>query len=120
MANNRYKDFLSEMERKLNALRQFAMDRIFGGVEVPQLEVAHAECVNIRAEIQRAEGALIALRNRRDEFDKSYDGLMRRAVAGLIADPNFGPDCDAYDAMGYKRRSERKRPTLKARPEEGG
>lgn len=27
MANNRYKDFLSEMERKLNALRQFAMGR---------------------------------------------------------------------------------------------
>lgn len=120
MANNRYKDFLSEMERKLNALRHFAMDRIFGGVQVPQLEVAHTECVSIRAEIQRAEGALIALRNRRDELDRSYDGLMRRAVAGLIADPDYGPDCDAYDAMGYKRRSERKRPALKAKAEEGG
>lgn len=113
MANSRSKDFMPDMERKLNALRHFASDRTFGGVQVPHLEQAHGECINFRAEIQRAEAALIALRNRRDDADKSYSTLMQRAVAGLIADPDYGPDCDAYEAMGYTPKSERKKRSAK-------
>lgn len=116
MANIRSKDFMSEMERKLNSIRQFAADRVLGGVALPELEKARMASMDARTDIQRAEGAMIALRNRRDESDSHYEDLMRRAVAGLIADPDFGPDSDAYDAMGYTRRSERRRRSAKAKP----
>ncbi len=29
-------------------------------------------------------------------------------VNGIIGDPNFGPDSDLYEAMGYVRKSARK------------
>ena len=32
MANIRSKDFLSDMERKINSIRQFASDRVLGGI----------------------------------------------------------------------------------------
>ena len=115
MANTRLKDFMPDMDRKINAIRQFASDRVFGGVSLSELENARTDCLSVRTDIQRAENAMIALRNHREEADSHYDELMRRAVAGLIADPDFGPDSDAYDAMGYKRRSERKRRTPKAK-----
>lgn len=117
MASPRSKDFMSDMERKINSLRQFASDRVFGGVSLADLESARTASLDVRTDIQRAEGAMIALRNRRDETDNHYDELMRRSVAGLIADPDFGPDSDAYDAMGYKRYSERKRRTARPKRE---
>lgn len=120
MANIRSKDFLSDMERKINSIRQFASDRVFGGVTLADLESARTASLNARTDIQHAENAMIALRNHRQESDRHYEGLMRRVVAGLIADPDFGPDSDAYNAMGYTRRSERKRRTVKSRSGTGG
>lgn len=117
MANGRHKDFMSDMERKINALRQFASNHVLGGVTLPELESARTASLDARTDIQRAEGAMIALRNHRDEVDSHYESLMRRAVAGLIAEPDFGPDSDAYDAMGYTRHSERKRRAVKVKPD---
>ncbi|RTL04906.1 MAG: hypothetical protein EKK65_01685 [Lysobacterales bacterium] len=117
MANIRSKDFLSDMERKINSIRQFASDRVFGGVTLADLESARTASLNARTDIQHAENAMIALRNHRQESDRHYEELMRRAVAGLIADPDFGPDSDAYDAIGYTRYKERKRRTTKPRRE---
>ena len=96
------------------------MRDLFGGVTLADLESARTASLNARTDIQHAENAMIALRNHRQESDRHYEELMRRAVAGLIADPDFGPDSDAYNAMGYTRRSERKRRTVKSRSGTGG
>ena len=39
--------------------------------------------------------------NARDDADRISMGKADMVVAGVVGDPNFGPDSSLYEAMGY-------------------
>ncbi|MEN9575804.1 MAG: hypothetical protein RL514_3659, partial [Verrucomicrobiota bacterium] len=61
-----------------------------------------------RTEIERLDKLMSAAINRRDDADKVSHEANQKVVNGVKGDPNFGDDCDLYEAMGYVRKSERK------------
>lgn len=44
----------------------------------------------------------------RDEADDDFNVKAQQAVAGVLADPEEGPDSALYGALGYTRQSEQK------------
>ena len=44
----------------------------------------------------------------RDRADADFLVKAQQVVAGILADPSEGPDSALYEAMGYRRKSERK------------
>ncbi len=46
--------------------------------------------------------------NSRDAADEGTAARIQQAVAGVLADPAYGPDSTLYEAFGYTRKSERK------------
>jgi hypothetical protein len=96
-----------KLNRILNAWRTLAADKSFGGMTVSQFETAIGPSFTARDQLETLDDQRTHLINTRNDADE--DSLTKAAavVAGVQADPAFGPNSSLYEAMGYVRKSER-------------
>ena len=97
-----------KMERMLNAWRTLAPDKTFGGMTLAQFEALIAPARAARQLIDDLNDQLTQATANRDAADGAFNAKARLVVAGVLADPEFGPDSALYEAFGYTRESEHK------------
>src|SRR5205085_10514468 len=105
---SRPKDTAEKLERILNAWRTLAPDKTFGGMTLAQLEAIIAPPRSARQRIDDLNDQLAQATADRDAAADAFNAKARLVVAGVLADPEFGPDSALYEAFGYTRTSERK------------
>lgn len=100
-------------EEKLNTLenawKTLAPGKTFGAMTLTQFQAATKASRDARAQIAALDAQMTALLNARNDADQETITLIKRAVDGIKADPENGPDSDLYEAAGYTRESEKKR-----------
>ena len=102
------KDNEEKLDRILNAWKTLASDKSFGGMTVDQFEADIAPSKTVRTQLAENDDQRTHLLNTRADVDEVSLGKAAMVVAGVVGDPNFGPDSSLYEAMGYTRKSERK------------
>lgn len=102
------KDNEEKLNTILNAWKTLASDKAFGGMTVEQFETAIAPSKTTRTQLAALDNQRTQLVNSRDTADEGSLARAAMVVAGVVGDPNFGPDSSLYEAMGYTRKSERK------------
>lgn len=85
-----------------------AAEASFGGMTLAQYKAKVKPSADARAEVDRLDKLMTAAINRREDADRVSNETNQLVVNGVKGDPNFGEDCDLYEAMGYVRKSERK------------
>lgn len=106
--SNTPKSLEERMRQFLNAWETLAKDAIFGGMTLEQFRAATARPLNSRARIEGLQAQLNAEINVRDDEDAVWLPISQMIVAGVLADPNYGPNSPLYEELGYTRKSERK------------
>jgi len=104
---NTPKSIEEKLNRILNAWRNLAADKTFGGLTLPQFEAGIAPSMDARAQLVENDNARTHLINTRDDSDVGSLAKSDLVVNGVIGDPNFGPNSSLYEAMGFTRKSER-------------
>ena len=102
------KDNEQRMERILNAWRTLAPDETFGGMTLAQYEAIVTAARATRQRIEDLNDQLTEAIAGRDAADKAVRDRSKLVVAGVLGDPEFGPDSALYEAFGYTRESEYK------------
>jgi hypothetical protein len=81
----------------------------FGGMTLDEYKRIVQPSLDSRARIAALEAMLVAERATRDELDRTSMPATRRAVDGVMGDPEEGEDGAVYEAMGFVRSSENRR-----------
>lgn len=97
-----------KLRQVLNAWKTLAPDKVFAGMTVQQYEAFIAPSFTSRQELEEVDDRRAHLINTRNDADKTSLTKTAAVVAGVEADPNFGPDSSLIEAMGRVRTSERK------------
>lgn len=92
----------------VNAWETLAPAKTFGGMTLAQFQAAVQPSRAAREQIEDLEDQLRQAQANRDRADEDFLAKAQLVVAGVLADPTEGPDSALYEAMGYKRKSERK------------
>ena len=92
----------------LNAWRTLAPDKTFGGMTLAQYESLVTRSRTARQHIEDLDDQRAQAVTERDAADDAVTDKSKLVVAGVLADPNFGPDSALYEAFGYTRESEYK------------
>ena len=92
----------------LNAWRTLAPDKTFGGMTLAQYEALVTRSRTARQHIEDLDDQRAQAVTERDAADDAVTDKSKLVVAGVLADPNFGPDSALYEAFGYTRESEYK------------
>ena len=95
------KDNEEKLDRILNAGKTLAADKTFGGMTVEQFEMAITPSKTVRAQLAANDDQRTHLLNTRADVDEVSHGKGAMFIAGVVGDPNFGPDSSLYEAMGY-------------------
>ena len=91
----------------LNAWKNLATDKTFGGMAAAQFEAFIQPSMTVRAQLVENDNERTHLLNTREANDEVSLGKAELVVNGVIGDPNYGRDSSLYEAMGYTRKSER-------------
>jgi hypothetical protein len=102
------KDIMEKYARILSAWQTLAPSKSFGGMTVQQFEEACFPSKEMRGLIETLQAQMTQAINSRDAADDGTSAKIQQVVAGVLADPAYGPDSDLYEAFGYTRKSERK------------
>ena len=97
-----------KMERILNAWETLAPTKSFGGLTLEQMQAIAAPARATRARIEDLEDQLTEALADRAHADLNVRGGLEIVVNAVRADLTEGPDSALYEAMGYRRRSERR------------
>ena len=97
-----------KMRQMLNAWETLAPNKSFGGMTLDQFKTATARPLNARDAVNDLQDRLSAAINTRDDEDATWLPISQMVIAGVLADPTEGPNSALYEAMGYRRKSERK------------
>ena len=108
MSRNNPRANEEKMHRMLNAWKTQAPDKSFGGMTYPQFEAATARPLDSRTRLAAFQNEVDAETNVRDDEDDAWLVISQRIVAGVLADPEFGPNSALIEGFGYTRQSERK------------
>ena len=92
----------------LNAWRTLAPDKTFGGMTLAQYEALVTRSRTARQHIEDLDDQRAQVVTERDAADDAVTDKSKLVVAGVLADPDFGPDSALYEAFGYTRESEYK------------
>ncbi|MEJ1962526.1 MAG: hypothetical protein WDO56_13675 [Gammaproteobacteria bacterium] len=96
--------------RKVTAAWQaLGAGSVFFGHTLAQFKKAVRPSHSARAEIADLEGRLSRAIKRRDVADARSLGLMQGVVEGVKGDPRHGHNGALYSAMGYVRKSARRK-----------
>jgi hypothetical protein len=96
-----------KLRRVLDGWERLAPDKTFGGMTLAEFKAVTAPSLTTRQEIEEAEAHLKELHVRRDQADEVTTPKVQQVVAGVLADPEEGPDSPLYEALGYTRQSDR-------------
>ena len=102
------KENLSKLQRILNAWETLAPNKSFGGMTLAQFQAAVQPSQDARQQIEDLEDQRTQAITNRDRADADSLAKAQQVVAGVLADSTEGPDSALYEAMGYRRKSERK------------
>ena len=102
------KDNEEKLRRILNAWKQLAADKAFGGMTVEQFEAVIGPSFTMRQQLDDLDNQRTHLVNSRGDADDVSLAKAAAAIAGMNADPGFGPNSSLIEACGYVRQSERK------------
>src|SRR5438874_13478149 len=79
-----------------------------GGMTVEQFEAVIQPSFDARKNLDDLDNQRTHLLNTRGDADEVSLAKAAAAVAGMNADPGFGPNSSLIEACGYVRQSERK------------
>jgi hypothetical protein len=96
-----------KLNRILTAWKTLAADKSFAGMTVSQFETAIGPSFDARDQLETLDDQRTHLINTRNDADDASLAKAAAVVAGVQADPTFGPNSSLYEAMGYVRKSER-------------
>ena len=96
------------LNRLTNAWETLAADKSFGGMTLAEFKTAVSPSITTRQTLATLDDQRTQAANARDDADRISMSKADMVVAGVVGDPNFGPDSSLYEAMGYTRKSERK------------
>jgi hypothetical protein len=102
------KDIEEKMRQMLNAWKTLAPSKSFGGMTVEDFEALIKPALDERAHIAELEAETIQAKARRDQHDANFNAKAKQAVAGVVADPDLGPNSALYEAWGYTPDRDRK------------
>ena len=108
------RDNEEKLRRVLNAWQTLAEDKTFAGMTVTQFEAAISPSFTSRQTLEAMDDQRTDLLTRRANADTTSLAKVAQVVAGVQADPAYGPDSSLIEAMGYVRKSERKSGLAKA------
>jgi hypothetical protein len=106
MANSP-KDNEEKLRQILNAWKTLASDKSFGGMTVEQFEAFIQPSFTARQDLEDLDDRRTHLLNTRADADEASLAKAAQIIAGVEADPGFGPDSSLIEAMGRVRKSER-------------
>jgi hypothetical protein len=96
-----------KLRRALNAWKTLAADNSFAGMTVEQYEAVIAPSFTARQRLEELDDQRTHLINSRNDADEVSLEKTAAVVAGVNADPAFGPNSSLIEAFGYTRKSER-------------
>jgi hypothetical protein len=102
------KDIEQKIARMESGWETIAPTKSFGGMTLSQFKEIIAPCRTARTRLGELEAQTTAAINTRDNADAAFLARAQLVVNGVLADPSEGPDSSLYEAMGYRRKSERK------------
>lgn len=102
------KNIEEKMNRMLNAWKNLAPSKKFGGMTLAQFEELINPAKEARTNIEEADNRRRQLIAERDRADEEFLQKAQLVVAGVLADPTEGEDSSLYEAFGYVRKSERR------------
>jgi phage tail tape-measure protein len=105
---NSPKSIEEKYERFINAWRTLAPDKSYGGMTLAEFEAICEPSRTARRNIKALTDQLTKEKANRDHSDDVVEDRMKRVVAGVIADPDEGPDSALIEAFGQVRSSLRK------------
>ena len=114
------KDNLDRLTRILSAWKNLAGTAAFAGMTAEQFETAIAPSFLTRKQLDDLDDQRTHLLNTRGDADEASLAKAAAVVAGVQADPNFGPNSSLYEAMGYVRKSERASGLTRGKKDDGG
>ncbi len=97
-----------KLKQILNAWKTLAADHSFSGMTVEQFEAFIQPSFTARQDLDDLDDRRTHLLNTRADADEASLAKAAAIVAGVEADPAFGPDSSLIEAMGRVRKSERK------------
>jgi len=102
------KDTKAKIDQVVNAWETLAPTQSFGGMTLADFKTAVQPSQDAREALATLEQQMTAAKNARDAADQVSLNKVQLVVNGVVGDPDFGPNSDVYEAMGYVRESERK------------
>lgn len=102
------KDIMERYARILSAWQTLAPSRSFAGMTIQQFQEACFPSKEFRGLVEQLQAQMTQAINDRDAADDVTSAKVQQVVAGVLADPAYGPDSTLYEAFGYTRKSERK------------
>ena len=97
-----------KMNTMLNAWRNLAPDKSFGGMTLAQFQAIAKPAQDARTRLAEIENQRTHAIDTRDDADNDFLAKAQLVVNGVLADPTEGANGALYEAMGYTRKSERK------------
>jgi hypothetical protein len=102
------KQIEEKINRMLNAWRTLAPDKTFGGMTLAQFEAIAAPSITKRQRIAELNNEIAQTTVERDQSDEVFSDKAQQVIAGVLADPDFGPNSALYQEFGYTRKDDRK------------
>ncbi len=102
------KEIEERIERMLNGWRTLAPDKAFGGMGLDDFEGVIAPCRTSRTRIEQIDAQRQQEVTARTAADANFIAKAKLVVAGVLADPDFGPDSALYESFGYTPDRDRK------------
>lgn len=108
MANRSPKETMTDLNEVLDAVTELAPNKVFGGITLAAYTAQVGKSVDARGKIVDAEAQVVARTNERDDVDDEGLRMRKLIVAGIVGDPEFGPNSTLYERCGYIREDDRK------------
>jgi len=102
-------DPMGKVETITAAWQSLAPEASFAGMTLEQFSQAMAPVLDVRKELSDLSARWISAMSRRTDVYKSASAILDRVVASVRADIAYGPDSHLWSAMGFVRKSARKR-----------
>jgi hypothetical protein len=102
------KGYRAKLDTLIAAWENEAPGDSFGGMTLAQFQAVVKPSYDARKKIDQGDQLIKDGTNERDDADVVSNAKIQLVVNAVKGDPNHGENSDLYEAMGYKRKSERK------------
>lgn len=102
------KDTEEKIHKMINTWETLAPDKHFGGMSLAQFKEVAGRSLAARERLDDLEDQRREILVERAEADEDFNIKAQQVVAGVLADPEEGPDSALYQGFGYTTRRERK------------